>query len=174
MPAQFKYVLPDLARPASALLLLAATALAGCSGGKSEATPAATLSAEASLDAAPAASAAASAAAATPGDGDGQGDAKVGGTDYNATAEIPCGGGKTCKAGVNREAETGPYVDVTKADGRPRTLFFDKSGKFLSIDTNEADGSSGYKVAARRDGDTTIVDAGPEHYEVPDAFLQGD
>lgn len=150
----------------SALLLVAAATLSACSGGSPEAGPSPT----ASLDASPSDPV----PAATPGDGDGQGDAKVAGTDYNATAEISCGPGKTCKAGINRQAETGPYIDVTKADGRTRTLFFDKDGKFLSINSSEADGSSSFEIASRRDGDITVIDAGPEHYEVPDAFLQGD
>ncbi|NML94784.1 hypothetical protein [Novosphingobium olei] len=155
----------------SVAVLLAGTMLAGCSGGSPEVAPSAEPSALASIDAAPSAT---PAPVATAGDGDGQGDAKVAGTDYNATAEIPCGGGKTCKAGVNRQAETGPYIDVTKPDGRPRTLFFARDGKFLSINSAQADGSAGFKVSSRKDGDTTIIDAGPEHYEVPDAFLLGD
>lgn len=156
----------------SVVLLLAGAALAGCSGAGPDATPSA--SASPSAEASSEAAASSAAPPASPGDGDGQGDAKVAGTQYNATAEIPCGGGKSCKAGVNRESETGPYIDVTKPDGRPRTLFFQKDGKFLSIDSNEADGSSSFRVSARKDGDMTIIDAGPEHYEVPDAFLLGD
>lgn len=113
-----------------------------------------------------------------PGDGDSQGDAKVAGTDYNATAQIKCSDGKAaagfCDAGVNREAETGPYIDVTFPGGRKRTLFFEKSGKFLTINSNQADGSAAYDVKATRKGDTQIITAGPERYEVPDAFVQGD
>lgn len=114
-----------------------------------------------------------------PGDGDGQGDAKVAGTEYNATAQIKCAGYKgapagMCEAGVNRAAETGPYIDVTLPGGGQRTLFFEKSGKFLTINSNQADGSAAYVVKATRSGDTQIITAGPERYEVPDAFVQGD
>lgn len=114
-----------------------------------------------------------------PGDGDSQGDAKVAGTDYNATALIPCSGYKgapagRCNAGVNREADPGPYVDVTLPGGGQRTLFFEKSGKFLTINSNEADGSAAYAVKATRKGDTQIITAGPERYEIPDVLLQGD
>ena len=56
--------------------------------------------------------------AAIAGDGDSQGDAKVAGTNYNATGQIRCAGYKgaaagMCEAGVVRDAETGPYIDVT-------------------------------------------------------------
>lgn len=114
-----------------------------------------------------------------PGDGDGQGDAKVAGTDYNATAPIKCSGYKgapagMCDAGVKRDAETGPYIDVTLPGGGQRTLFFEKSGKFLTINSNQADGSAAYEVKSVRKGDTQYISAGPERYEVPDVFLQGD
>ena len=113
------------------------------------------------------------------GDGDGQGDAKVAGTPYNATAKISCSGydgapAGMCDAGVNREADTGPYIDVTLPGGGQRTLFFEKSGKFLSINTSQADGTAAYAIKAVRQGDTQIITAGPERYEVPDAFVQGD
>lgn len=114
-----------------------------------------------------------------PGDGDGQGDAKVAGTDYSATAPIKCSGYKgapsgMCDAGVKRDAETGPYIDVTLPGGGQRTLFFEKSGKFLTINSNQADGSAAYEVKSVRKGDTQYISAGPERYEVPDVFLQGD
>lgn len=114
-----------------------------------------------------------------PGDGDGQGDAKVAGTEYNATAQIKCSGYKgapagLCDAGVKRDAETGPYIDLTLPGGGQRTLFFEKSGKFLTINSNQADGSAAYEVKVIRKGDTQFISAGPERYEVPDAFVQGD
>lgn len=114
-----------------------------------------------------------------PGDGDGQGDAKVAGTDYNATAQIKCSGYKgapagLCDAGVKRDAETGPFIDVKLPGGGERTLFFEKSGKFLTINSNQADGSAAYEVKAIRKGDTQFISAGPERYEVPDVFVQGD
>jgi len=115
----------------------------------------------------------------TPGDGDGQGDAKVAGTKYHATSIIPCAGYKgaaagTCPAGVVRDAETGPYVEVTLPDGRMRTIFFNKDGSFLSFSTAQADGTAAMKISSRREGDTTIAMLGDERYEIPDAFVQGD
>jgi hypothetical protein len=116
-----------------------------------------------------------------PGDGDGQGDAKVAGTDYNATAQLRCEGYRgmkatMCDAGVKRHQEDGQtLVFIDWPDGvSSRVLIFDKAGKILTADTAEADGSAKYPVLGKRDGDTTIVTIGPERYEVPDVFLKGD
>jgi hypothetical protein len=115
----------------------------------------------------------------TRGDGDSQGDAKVAGTNYDATAQIPCAGYRgappgRCDAGVVRAAETGPYVEVRLADGATRTIMFEKSGKFLTFSTAEADGTAAMKISSRREGDTTVAMLGSERYDVPDAFLLGD
>lgn len=113
------------------------------------------------------------------GDGDGQGDAKVAGTPYNATAQVPCAGYQgaaagMCDAGVVRGNETGTYVEIALPDGRQRTIFFDKDGAFLSFSIAESDGTAAMKSGASREGDTTIATLGSERYEIPDAFLKGD
>jgi hypothetical protein len=113
------------------------------------------------------------------GDGDGQGDAKVAGTEYNATAKIPCSGYKgaapgMCDAGVVRNTETGTSIDVTLPDGGKRTIFFNKDGGFLSFSTAQADGTAGLKISSSRKGDTTIATLGTERYEIPDVFVIGD
>lgn len=117
--------------------------------------------------------------AAMAGDGDGQGDAKVAGTNYNATAQIRCAGYKgaaagMCEAGVVRGTETGTYVDVTLPDGGQRTIYFNNDGSFLSFSAAEADGTAAMKSASSREGDTTIATLGSERYEIPDAFVKGD
>jgi hypothetical protein len=117
--------------------------------------------------------------AAQPGDGDGQGDARVAGTEYNATAQIHCSGYKgsaatMCDAGVVRGTETGTYVDVTLPDGGKRTVLFNDDGSFLSFSTSEADGTSAMKIGSSRQGDTTIATLGTERYEIPDVFVRGD
>ena len=116
---------------------------------------------------------------ALPGDGDGQGDAKVAGTDYNATAKIRCSGyegsaAAMCDAGVVRGTETGTYVDVTLPGGGKRTIFFNNDGSFLSFSTAEADGTSAMKISSSRQDDTTIATLGTELYEIPDVFISGD
>jgi hypothetical protein len=118
-------------------------------------------------------------AAAAPGDGDGQGDAKVAGTPYHATAQIPCSGYQgaaagLCEAGVVRGTETGTYVEVTLADGRQRTIFFGADGVFLSFATAEADGTAALEISSSREGDSTIAMLGTERYEIPDVFVKGD
>lgn len=119
------------------------------------------------------------ASAAVPGDGDGQGDAKVAGTDYNATAQIRCAGYKgapagMCDAGVVRGTETGTYVDVTLPDGSKRTIFFNKDGSFLAFSTAQSDGTAALASGSSRDGDTTIATLGTERYEIPDVLVMGD
>lgn len=108
------------------------------------------------------------------------GDTKVAGTDYNATAEIPCAtdGGDTklrCKAGVKRNwgDDGATLVEVTKPDGRMRSLFF-KGSEATGADGAEADGSAGYAFKAERAGDETLISFGPERYVVPDVFVAGD
>jgi hypothetical protein len=108
----------------------------------------------------------------------GDGDAKVAGTQYHATAQIPCSGYKgaaagMCDAGVVRDGESGPYVEVSLPDGVKRTIFFNKDGNFLTFSTAEADGTAALKAAASREGDTTIATLGTERYEIPDAFVKG-
>ena len=117
--------------------------------------------------------------AAKPGDGDGQGDARVAGTEYNATAQIRCSGYKgsaaaMCDAGVVRGTETGTYVDVTLPGGGKRTIFFNSDGSFLSFSTAEADGTAAMKISSSRQDDTTIATLGTERYEIPDVFVRGD
>ena len=119
------------------------------------------------------------ASAATPGDGDGQGDAKVAGTNYNATAQIRCSGYKgaasgMCDAGVVRGTETGTYVEVALPDGRTRTIFFNNDGSFLAFSIAQADGTAAMKSGSSREGDTTVATLGTERYEIPDAFVKGD
>ncbi len=118
-------------------------------------------------------------AAAAAGDGDSQGDAMVAGTNYHATAQIPCSGYQgaapgLCNAGVVRGTETGAYIDVTLPDGSTRTIFFGTDNAFLTFSTAESNGTAALEVSSRREGDTTIAMLGTERYEVPDAFVIGD
>jgi hypothetical protein len=120
------------------------------------------------------------ATAALSGDGDGKGDAKVAGTDYDATAEIKCAGYRKhpagmCPAGVKRNTEGGlTVVDITWPGGDSRALFFDKAGKLVTANTSQADGSAAFAPKGIKQDDTTIVTIGPERYEIPDVFLKGD
>jgi hypothetical protein len=144
-----------------------ALALTACGQGTKEAEPVTD----------PAATAAAMEAA--PGDGDSQGDALVPGTNYNATAKIPCAGYQgavagMCDAGVIRGGETATFVEVMLSDGTKRIIFFKPDGSFLSFNTAEADGTAAMAISSEKKGDVTIAKIGTETYEVPDIFVIGD
>ncbi|HEX5633790.1 MAG TPA: hypothetical protein VFX50_11185 [Gemmatimonadales bacterium] len=101
-------------------------------------------------------------------------DAKVPGTDYHATGNIPCAMGSgqpagSCAFGVRREAAGTATVVVTKPDGRTRTIFFDK-GKAVGYDQSQADRA---EFKASRQSDVNIVHIGGERYEIPDAVTFG-
>jgi hypothetical protein len=107
-------------------------------------------------------------------------DARVDGSDFNATAELPCATDGSepklrCKAGVKRKwGEDGTtIVEVTRPDGGTRSLFFRGTGAF-SASSSEADGSAAYAFKAVRAGDETRISFGPERYVVPDVFVVGD
>ena len=101
-------------------------------------------------------------------------DAKVAGTNYHATGDIPCamrreGPTGFCPFGVTREGSGNGTVIVTKPDGRSRAIFF-KNGKAIGADVSAADPG---KFRASRTGDLTIVRIGDERYEIPDAVIFG-
>jgi hypothetical protein len=101
-------------------------------------------------------------------------DAKVAGTDYHATGNIPCsmGGGQptgSCYFGVRREGGGSGMVTVTKPDGRTRTIFFE-NGWATGADVSQADPG---KFSASKQADLSIIRIGPERYEIPDAVIFG-
>ena len=97
-------------------------------------------------------------------------DAKVPGTNYHATSQIPCVAepGKPmgrCEAGVVR-TPGGGSVHVSTPDGGSRVITF-RDGKVSSTDADAP-----FRVERR--GDWTIVRIGTvEVYEIPDAFVFG-
>jgi hypothetical protein len=98
-------------------------------------------------------------------------DAKVAGTNYNATAQIPCiavaGAPKArCKAGVMRMAGGEATVEIMTPDGGQRHIYFN-NGRPSSSDANAP-------MKVSRQGDTNIIRIGTvEVYEIPDAFVIG-
>ena len=106
-------------------------------------------------------------------------DAMVAGTDFHATTILRCsmdGSAPTgqCNAGVRRRA--GPagesYVEIIRPNGLPRVIVFQGTRAFTA-DGSEADGSAAYTFRARRDGDDTLIEFGPERYVIPDAVIVG-
>jgi hypothetical protein len=103
-----------------------------------------------------------------------RGDAKVAGTNYHATGNVPCsmGGGQptgSCSFGVEREGNGSGIVTVTKPDGQTRAIFFEK-GRATGCDASQADPG---EFSASREGDLNIVRIGKERYEIPDAVISG-
>ena len=101
-------------------------------------------------------------------------DAKVAGTQYHATGDIPCSTAEgqptgSCSFGVTREGNGTGMVTVTKPDGRTRTIFFEK-GKATGYDMSQADTG---KFKAEKKGDLSIIHIGQERYEIPDAVIFG-
>ena len=98
-------------------------------------------------------------------------DALVAGTNYNATAVVPCitaadAPKGRCKAGVMRMAGGETTVEIQTADGGQRHIYF-KNGRPDSSDANAP-------MQATRQGDVNIIRIGTvEVYEIPDAFVVG-
>lgn len=98
-------------------------------------------------------------------------DALVAGTNYNATAEVPCitaadAPKGRCKAGVMRMAGGEATVELQTPDGGQRHIYF-KNGRPDSSDANAP-------MRATRQGDINIIRIGTvEVYEIPDAFVVG-
>lgn len=110
---------------------------------------------------------------------DEQEDAMVAGTEYHATAQVPCGLGGAepvinCPAGVIRNwGEDGTtLVEVTKPDGFKRAIFFRGTTPF-GADSAEADGSAGWDFDVSRRDDQSVIRFGPETYIIADAFVVG-
>jgi len=101
-------------------------------------------------------------------------DAKVPGTPYHATGQIPCATAAgqptgTCPFGVVRKGGGTGAVTVTKPDGRTRTIFFEK-GKATGYDMSQADRG---EFSASKEADLNMIRIGPERYEIPDAVIFG-
>ena len=101
-------------------------------------------------------------------------DAKVAGTPYHATGQVPCAmaaGQPTgsCPFGVVRKGGGSGTVTVTKPDGRTRSIFFAK-GNATNYDVNQADRG---EFSASKQGDLNVIRIGPERYEIPDAVISG-
>ena len=98
-------------------------------------------------------------------------DALVAGTNYNATAEVPCitaadAPKGRCKAGVMRMSGGEATVELQTPDGGQRHIYF-KNGRPDSSDANAP-------MHATRQGDVNIIRIGTvEVYEIPDAFVVG-
>lgn len=101
-------------------------------------------------------------------------DARVAGTDYHATGNVPCSMGSgqptgSCPFGVTRQGNGSAIVMVTKPDGRTRAIFFE-NGSATGADVSEADPGD---FSASRESDWNVIRIGGERYEIPDAVISG-
>jgi hypothetical protein len=101
-------------------------------------------------------------------------DAKVAGTPYHATGQVPCVMAAaqptgSCPFGVVRMGGGTGTVTVTRPDGRTRNIYFE-NGKATGYDTSQADRG---EFGASRQSDLNVIRIGPERYEIPDAVIFG-
>ena len=101
-------------------------------------------------------------------------DAKVPGTDFHASGDIPCSMGKgqhagLCAFGVKREGNGSAMVTVTRTDGKQRVIFFEQ-GHAIGYDQSDADSG---EFRSNKEADLNIICIGEERYEIPDAVVLG-
>jgi hypothetical protein len=102
-------------------------------------------------------------------------DAKVPGTNFNATGNIPCARypGQPmmqCKFGVIRKGNGNGSVTVFWPDGGNRVIYFEDATP-MSYDESEADG--GAKMTVGKSSDLHTVKIGDQRFEIPDAVITG-
>ncbi|MUP45967.1 hypothetical protein E0K83_09455 [Gramella sp. BOM4] len=102
------------------------------------------------------------------------GDAMVAGTEFHATGKVACrmagkNASEYCDFGVIRSENGGAIVKITKADGRPRNIFFE-NGEAMGYDKSEADLG---EFKASKKADLYIIQIGKEYYEIPEAVIFG-
>jgi len=103
-------------------------------------------------------------------------DAKVAGTDFDATSEVPCGRGggqpmTTCQLGVKRAGNGKADVTIFWPDGGTRVIFFE-GGEPRAVDASEADGSA--RLSWEKQVDLYLIRFGEQRFEIPDIVVLGD
>lgn len=109
------------------------------------------------------------------GTGGGSTDAKVPGTDFHATGDIPCARyagqpSTTCKFGVVREAGGRAMVTVFWPDGGNRVITFEH-GVPAYYDESQADG--GARMTFTKSADLFLITIGDQRFEIVDAVIFG-
>ncbi|MCB1420263.1 MAG: hypothetical protein KDJ74_15170 [Notoacmeibacter sp.] len=103
-------------------------------------------------------------------------DAKVPGTDFNATGEVGCAreAGQPmgrCNFGVNREGNGNGMITVFWPDGGTRIIYFEMNTP-TSYDQSQADGGAEMTVS-RDDTYLYTVTIGDQRFEIPEAVMAG-
>ena len=102
-------------------------------------------------------------------------DAKLAGTDFNATGQIPCArqAGQPmnqCEFGVKREGNGNGMITVFWPDGGNRVIFFEMNTP-TSFDQSQADGNA--QMVVDQNSDLYIVTIGDQRFEIPEAVMTG-
>jgi hypothetical protein len=102
-------------------------------------------------------------------------DAKVPGTQFHATGEIPCarGAGRPmtrCKFGVVREGNGNGAITVFWPDGGNRVIYFEDQTP-MRYDQSQADG--GARMTVRKDSDGYKIRIGDQRFEIFEAVMTG-
>ncbi|MFO1090102.1 MAG: hypothetical protein U1E46_11065 [Hyphomicrobiales bacterium] len=102
-------------------------------------------------------------------------DAKVAGTNFNATGMVPCARAKgqpmgQCKFGVERQGQGKAVVTVFWPDGGSRAIFFEQ-GRPAFFDQSQADGD--VKMQVGQEADLWTIRIGDQRIEIPSAVVDG-
>jgi hypothetical protein len=102
------------------------------------------------------------------------GDAKVAGTNFNATGNIPCSMGNgqptgNCAFGIVRRGNGDADVQVTLSNGTIRYIYF-QNGQAVGYDKSQADFG---EFRASKESDLYIIHIGSERYEILEAIIYG-
>jgi hypothetical protein len=103
-------------------------------------------------------------------------DAKVAGTNFNATGNVPCARARsqpmgTCKFGVERDGEGMGMLTIFWPDGGNRVILFEEN-RPVRYDQSEADGDA--RMIVDKDGDLYKISIGTERFEIPEVAIVGD
>ncbi len=103
------------------------------------------------------------------------GDARVAGTNFNATGRIPCArtAGQPmgqCQYGVVRRGPGAADVTVTWPDGGNRVIVFER-GRPSGFDQSQADGNA--RLTSSKEADLFRIRIGAQRFEIPEAVIDG-
>jgi hypothetical protein len=103
------------------------------------------------------------------------GDARVAGTEFHATGQVPCARAASqpmapCRFGVVRRGQGAADVTVFWPDGGTRVIFFER-GRPVRYDQSQADGDA--RLSSSNQGDLFQVRVGAQRFEIPEAVITG-
>lgn len=102
-------------------------------------------------------------------------DARVPGTEFNATGNIPCARNRgqpmgSCRFGVVRAGNGNGHITVFWPDGGNRVIFFEDNTP-MRYDESEAD--AGARMTVGHEADLYHVRIGSQRFEIPKAVMTG-